>query len=215
MSKQAFDQLFSLASGQDGCFTSRQAKEVGYSPQSQSYHVKTGDWMKMGRGIFRLKHFPGPRNLRVMSLYLWAADGTGKPVGVFSRETAFAMYPYSVWVPRKDDIIVPPGFRKRAMPPSEVRIHRQRLAPVDITIIDGLPVTTILRTLVDFLSDGFLEKHYLKDYLRVALHMEYLKHEDFFKAHLSIQEKDLLISFLERVKYERVGELKKRLSATA
>ena len=50
--------LFELANDQQGLFTAKQAEQVGFVSNNHSYHVKTGNWIREGRGLYRLAHFP-------------------------------------------------------------------------------------------------------------------------------------------------------------
>ena len=45
--------LYAVAEGQGGYFTAAQAKAVGYSYPAQAHHVGAGNWIRVGRGIFR------------------------------------------------------------------------------------------------------------------------------------------------------------------
>ena len=50
--------LYQVAEGQQGLFTARQAVQAGYNERNHPYHVKSGNWVKEYRGIYRLKNFP-------------------------------------------------------------------------------------------------------------------------------------------------------------
>ena len=50
--------LFDSAEGQQGYFTAKQAAAAGYQLGSQAHHVKSGNWVRVERGIYRLARFP-------------------------------------------------------------------------------------------------------------------------------------------------------------
>ncbi len=50
--------LFAMAEGQQGYFTAKQAAEAGYQLGSQAHHAKSGNWVRVERGIYRLARFP-------------------------------------------------------------------------------------------------------------------------------------------------------------
>ena len=79
--------LFARAADQGGYFTAAQARELGYSYQAQAYHVEAGNWIRVGRGLFRLHEWvPGVHD----ELARWALWSDG--VGVVSHETALQVH---------------------------------------------------------------------------------------------------------------------------
>lgn len=56
--KPDYDQLYEIAEGQAGYFTAAQARKVGFSWERLSSNVKTGNFLRVTRGIYRLAHFP-------------------------------------------------------------------------------------------------------------------------------------------------------------
>lgn len=75
------------------------------------------------------------------------------PEAVISHETALRLHNLSDVTPRRVDLWVP--YEKRWLTPRSVgrgvKLHvaRRRLRPDDVTTVDGLRVTTPLRTLLD------------------------------------------------------------------
>jgi predicted transcriptional regulator of viral defense system len=215
--QETFDRLFKIADRQQGCFTAAQARSVGYSKQSQYHHVKAGDWEKLNRAIFRLKYYPRPRRLGLLTYLLWTLDSSGKTHGVFSHDTALSLYPYSVWNPVATHITVPHGFVKRAKPPGEVVLHRRNLKPSDITMVDGVQVTTPLRTLADLMTAGFVAQYHLVDFIRTSLAAGVITDEQVRQAELTESEWSLVIPLLEKASYHKVHEIqiKRRIPAGA
>ena len=52
------DALFEITEQQQGYFTAKQATESGYQLGNQAHHVKSGNWVRVERGIYRLARFP-------------------------------------------------------------------------------------------------------------------------------------------------------------
>ena len=62
-------ELFEIAESRQGCFTFQQAIAAGFSDKNHAYHVKTGDWVKVFRGIYRLAKYPvGEREELVLKM---------------------------------------------------------------------------------------------------------------------------------------------------
>jgi predicted transcriptional regulator of viral defense system len=212
-----FDRLYKIAERQHGCFTATQARTAGYSGQSQYHHVKTGDWERLTRGIFRLKYYPRPRRLDLRTYYLWTIGSAGVPQGVFSHETALSLYPYSVWVPLATHMTVPTTFIKRAKPPGELVLHKANLKRSDITVVDDLHVTTPIRTLADLMVDGFVEREHLIQFVMTSLAEGVITDEQIVQAELTDREWELVLPLLKKGGYEKINEIRiaKRLQASA
>src|SRR5207244_1021307 len=87
--------LFQTAEPQQGLFTAQQAEEAGYLRTNHVYHVKTGDWIREERGIYRLALFPQTRDQQRTTYALWSKNRKGEIQGVYSHETALAHYELS------------------------------------------------------------------------------------------------------------------------
>jgi hypothetical protein len=59
-------------------------------------------------------------------------------------------------MPAKLDMTVPPGFRRMAAIPDVLRLHHARLTDREVHTIDGVRVTTPLRTLIDVIAEGVI-----------------------------------------------------------
>jgi len=136
------DLLYALAESQGGYFTSADASALGYSTAHQHFHVKRGNWLRVDRGIYRLRRFPSSSHEDLMRWWLWS-----RKQGVISHESAAVIYDLGDVLPSKTNLTVPPGFRKKG--PSAVILHRARLEESEIETRDGLRITTPLRTILD------------------------------------------------------------------
>ena len=146
--------LYDVASGQGGYFTSRQALDAGHGDNLHPYHVRAGNWVRERRGVYRLTQFPQPSRPDLIVLQLWSRNRQDEPQGVFSHTTALTLHDLSDAMPVKVDMTVPPGFRRMAAIPGVLRLHRGSVPKRDVETIDGVRVTTPLRTLIDVIVDG-------------------------------------------------------------
>jgi predicted transcriptional regulator of viral defense system len=147
--KTAADALFAVAEGQQGYFTSKQATNAGYQLGSQAHHVKSGNWMRVERGIYRLTRFPQSSEEQLVIYALWSRNRAGEPEGVYSHQTALSIHELSDVNPAKLHLTVPAAFRRTAKPPNVLVLHRSNLNPKDIELRQGFAVTRPLRTIAD------------------------------------------------------------------
>ena len=141
-SQDARHRLYEFAVAQGGYFTAAQAVEAGYPKQLQYYHVKRGNWVREGWGIYRLPEWPRSSYDDLIRWTLWS-----RGLAVVSHQSAMAVHGISDLMPARIYLTVPPGFRKR--PPPGIVLHRDELAPHEIEQREGFRVTTPLRTLID------------------------------------------------------------------
>lgn len=208
LNKASFEKLFDLAGRQKGCFTARQALEAGYSTQSQYYHVRNGDWLRLARGIFRLRIFPPCSRLDLMTYFLWTHDRSGQAQGIFSHETAFAIYPGSVWIPYETHMTVPKSFRRNSKAPGRLKLIYGSYHPEDIQYHEGVLVTKPLRTVLDLLKIGFFQQHYIHDFMRIAFEIGLIAHHELSSEGLSKDDQQNLRKILEVIRYERLEEIR-------
>ena len=141
-----WDRLYALAETQGGYFTAADAKALGYVYPHQHFHVKSGNWVRVDRGIFRLKHFPAVAHEDLIRWWLWS-----RKQGFISHESAAAVYELGDVLPSKTHLTVPQGFRKRA--PHALLLHRAQLDATDVEMREGYRITTPLRTILDLASE--------------------------------------------------------------
>ena len=147
--KTAADALFAVAEEQQGYFTSKQATNAGYQLGSQAHHVKSGNWTRVERGIYRLTRFPQSSDEQLVIYALWSRNREGRPEGVYSHQTALSIHELSDVNPAKLHMTVPAAFRRTAKPPNVLVLHRSNLNPKDIELRQGFAVTRPLRTIAD------------------------------------------------------------------
>jgi predicted transcriptional regulator of viral defense system len=155
---RAYQVLFDIAADQRGYVTQEQAGEHGFDPTTLVQMARRGQAEHVAQGLYRFKAFPpGPLDT-YMEASLWPQGARG----VLSHETALDLYGLSDANPDKIHITVPTAYRiKRATPPA-YEIHHAELKPDETTWRDGLPLTTVERTIRDchqtHLRRGLLEQ---------------------------------------------------------
>ena len=147
--KHVCDALFEIAEGQQGYFTAKQAAEAGYQLGSQAHHVKSGNWVRVERGIYRLARFPQSAEEQLVIYALWSRNRAGEPEGVYSHQTALSIHELSDVNPAKLHMTVPAAFRRRAKTPKILVLHRASLNEKDIEQRQGFAVTRPLRAIAD------------------------------------------------------------------
>lgn len=149
-------ELFDLAIEQQGLFTAKQAESVGYIPSNHSYHVKTGNWLREARGIYRLAQFPKSDDEQKIVYSLWSQTREGDVQGVYSHETALSHYELSDTNPSKLDMTVPKSFRRNSKIPKVLRLHYSDLTDDMILRSRGFFVTKPGRTIADVIQCGWV-----------------------------------------------------------
>jgi predicted transcriptional regulator of viral defense system len=155
MSVQRRLDLHSLAEGQDGFFTAKQAADHGYRPDNFHHFVKSGEWVREGRGLYRLQAFPWSPRQEFWKIYMWSRNKEDKPQGVFSFHTALDLYELSDVLPNKIHLTVPKDFRRRSDIPKVIQLHSENLPSSTIRTVHGLPCTTPAKTIIDLIQYGF------------------------------------------------------------
>jgi predicted transcriptional regulator of viral defense system len=137
----ASKRLYELAEAQAGYFTTKQAQHSGITRQLLRYHVREGNLQRAARGVYRLAQFPAQRFEDVVVACLWAGADA-----VASHDTALAVYALSDAMPALIHLTLPRTFRGRR---PGVRFHYGPLGAAERTLRDGIPATTVERTLRD------------------------------------------------------------------
>ena len=91
-SKTIHKALLELSELQGGCFTAKQAVSIGYADSVHNYHVNNGDWIKEGRGIYRLAELPIQKRPELSVFALWSRGREDSPRGVYCMETALEIH---------------------------------------------------------------------------------------------------------------------------
>ncbi len=144
------DALYQIAEQQAGYFTAAQARSAGFSTSLLSYHLKVGHFARVRPRIYRLVQFPASpyEDLFVA----WLQAGTD---AVISHDSALALYALSDLLPEHVHVTVPRTASRRR---DGLRLHTNHLEQKDMARYEGLPVTTVLRTLADVTGAGLADE---------------------------------------------------------
>lgn len=162
-------ELIRLANRQGGYFTAKQAAALGYSAPKRSYHVRNRNWEREHRGVFRLAAHPLVARPDLMRWWLWSRNRNDEPQGIYSHQTALTLHELTDAMPSRVHMTVPPGFRRSAAIPRPLVLHVAVVEPRDVEIVEGVPVTRALRTLLDMARSGDVAMEELQYAFRQAV----------------------------------------------
>ena len=165
----AENKLYSIAETQQGYFTARQAREAGYSYETHHYHVARSAWIREARGIYRLARFPITEEGQYVLWSLWSCGRDGKPQGVYSHQTALSLHELSDVMPARLHMTVPNSFRRSAVVPAVLILHKGELSEPETEQRSGYRVARPLRAIEDLLRAGSESRDRLATALREGL----------------------------------------------
>lgn len=145
MSGSVYDRVFDIAADQFGFISTTQARTAGINPQTLLMMERRGAVRRTSRGVYRLVNFPETQFDAFMGAVLWPVP----LMGVLSHESALALYQLSDVNPAKLHITVPFSFRTRRLVPRQLSLHFAALKESEITRFEGIPVTSVVRTILD------------------------------------------------------------------
>ena len=154
MPRSRYDELVILAEEHDGLFSSEQAREAGFTDSVLVRLAQRGRIERTARGVYRIPYVPLNRFSQYREAVLWAKAHRG-PINVaLSHETALVIYGISDANPASIHLTVPHAARLRRVCPKAVVVHRADLGSDEISLVEGLPITTIDRTVTDLVESG-------------------------------------------------------------
>jgi predicted transcriptional regulator of viral defense system len=151
--RSRIDELLPFAEENDGFVTAAQARGLGIKDSVLARLTQRGKLQRVARGVYRIPYFPSDRMSQYREAVLWARADSGPETIALSHETALAVYGISDANPPRVHITVPKSARLRRHRPQWVEIHRADLRPSDIANREGLPVTTIEKTISQILEE--------------------------------------------------------------
>jgi len=130
-----------LAAAQHGVVSRGQLLEAGIASSTIDDRVATGRLVPLHRGVYAVGH----AHLRPNGYRLAAVLAVG-PGAVLSHRDAAALHGLRDGGGTRIDVSTPAERRSTR----RIRVHgRRRLDPADVTTVEGVPATTVSRTLVD------------------------------------------------------------------
>lgn len=132
-----------LAGRQHGVVAAWQLKPMGYSDSAIHRRAKAGRLHRLHRGVYAVGH----RRLARRGRWMAAVLACG-PEAVLSHRSAAALWELRPPASGPIDVTVP-GRTRRGR--AGIRVHNVRaMDPSDRATVDGIPVTSIHRTLLDY-----------------------------------------------------------------
>lgn len=138
-----FAELAEIAADRYGLVTTEDAVEIGYAPGTIDKMARRGQLERVHRGLYRVPFLPGGTLGAYMAAALWPRGTTG----VLTHETALDLWDVCDINPAKVHITVPARHRPQREVPRGYVIHREDLAPTEVTAVEGVPVVTLDRAI--------------------------------------------------------------------
>jgi very-short-patch-repair endonuclease len=133
--------ITALAAGQHGVVSRGQLLDAGIRPTTLRDRVERGQLVPLHRGVYAVGH----AHLRPNGYRLAAVLAVGRGA-VLSHRDAAALHGLRSGGGTRIDISTPQERRST----ERIRVHgRRTLDAQDVTTVEGIPVTTVARTLVD------------------------------------------------------------------
>ena len=135
--------LAALATRQHGIVSRTELGALGFSPSAVDRRMRSGRLHQLHRGVYAVGHL----SLTPRARWLAAVKACGRGA-VLSHAAAGSLWELRASAARLVDVTVPTAAGLIA--PSGVRLHRHaHLRPEEATTREGIPVTTVARTLLD------------------------------------------------------------------
>jgi predicted transcriptional regulator of viral defense system len=143
--------LFAIAESQHGHFTSVQARTCGFTWERLSDVARTGRFIRIQRGIYRLRDYPWYPREEVVAAWL----ALGKETAVVSHESALDLLELSDVIPNATHITIPRTRRNLPdLPGVKIHTRTRPFGPLDVVVRDGMRVTSPARTILDTAEAG-------------------------------------------------------------
>ncbi len=156
--------LAALAAGQHGVFSVAQATELGIDPSTIRKRAERGVYNRLHRGVYAIGGSPES----------WRRDTVGLAMSVpglaaASHKTSAYLWEMSSIEPRRGEIVT---RRHQRIARQHPQVHESvDLESRDIMVVDGIPTTTPVRTIVDLGASASFKyvEHCLDTGLRLHL----------------------------------------------
>lgn len=130
-----------LVEQQHGAVSRKQLLELGLTPEAVSHRLLTGRLHAVARGVYAVGRPDLPREGQWFAALLSCG-----PSAVLSHRSAAALWGFHPDDRKPTDVTVATTARRRR--PGAV-VHARALAPSEVTVHRGVPVTTVIQTLLD------------------------------------------------------------------
>lgn len=159
---EAMARVSRIAAGQWGLLTVAQAERDGVSRSQVARLAEAGILERMEQGVYAATSSTGT-DLMLKAAWLaldptrTAEERLTDPVraGIVSHRSAAALHQLGDLLDDVPEI----SYSHRKQTRRDIRVHRSDLNAADITLVDGLPTTTVERTVADLLREGHDLEH--------------------------------------------------------
>ena len=196
--REASRRLFDFAEQQQGLFTTKQAKAAGFAENTHPYHVQAGNWVRERRGIYRLALYPAADRPDLVLGALWSRNRDEEVEGVYSHQTALSLYDLSDLNPAKLHMTVPSDFRRNSEIPGILVLHYADLPKSDVQAGSGFKFTRPLRTILDLIETGTVERNFIRQALRQAVERGLITRQQIRSAQMSEPARKIVQEALRR-----------------
>ena len=196
--REASRRLFEFAEQQQGFFTTKQAKLAGFAENTHPYHVQAGNWIREHRGIYRLALFPASDRPDLVLWALWSRNRNEEVEGVYSHDTALSLYDLSDLNPAKLHMTVPTHFRRNSEIPGILVLHYADLPENEVQTSQGYRFTRPLRTILDLIEAGTVERNFFRQALRQAVGRGLITRQQVMKKPMDAQARKIVEEALRR-----------------
>jgi predicted transcriptional regulator of viral defense system len=190
---EAHRRLYEIAEGQQGFFTTKQAKAAGFAENTHSYHVHAGNWIREHRGIYRLALFPATDHPDLVQWALWSRNRREDTEGVYSYQTALSLWELSDVNPSKLHMTVPKRFRRNTKLPNVLVLHYDDVPERDTEVAQGFKFTKAIRTILDVIEADSVSKDIIRQAIRQALERGLINRKQVSRAQMT----DIARTFFE------------------
>lgn len=170
--------LYQVALLQGGYFTAFQARNAGIKPENHTYHVKSKNWIREWRGIYRFSQYPPQEDAQYSLWGVWSMNHKGQIQGTYSHETALSLYDLSDLQPTKLHITVPRNFRRHSKIPNILQLHYSTFSAAECEERSGYLITKPFRTIVDCIRTGTISNEFILQAIHQSLQKGYLRNSD-------------------------------------
>lgn len=182
--------MATLAARQHGVVHIDQLRALGFTRRQIAVRVKQGRLHRLHRGVYAVGHTALRREAYSVAAVLAAGPG-----GALSHGSAAAWWAIRPWAGGRVHVTVPTANGRRGH--DGVVVHRSRaLRPEDVTVHEGLRVTTVARTLLDYA--GTHPRYLVDRAVEVAISRRLVEADvhDVIAAHPNAPGKRMLIELL-------------------
>lgn len=144
MPGRLWDSVVEVAVEHGGYITPRLATPAGIPAIELRKMVSRGTLIQAGHGIYRVPSLPIDRYDEFFLANLWTAGR-----GVISHDSALLIHDLCDINPERVHITIPRTYRIERSGSDPYVVHRANLTDDEITMVDGVALTTVRRTLTD------------------------------------------------------------------